>query len=446
MQDSFGLPQTLPDGLVMRWATPADADELSLFNVAMHSDDPQSPEEHLGYWTRDLMNGRHPTTQASDFIVVVDPQHNGKIVSSLNLISQTWTYDGIPFGVGRPELVATDPAYRRRGLVRRQMEIIHAKSASRGELVQAITGIPWYYRQFGYEMAPNLGGGSAFFWHRPGNNKPVASETYQMRPATPADIPVLTDLYAIHCANSLLNRPRTERTWLYEMSEAHRETAGARHLFLIEMADSHELVAYVEYRHWGKALVIRELGVRPGHSWRAVSLFLTRELKRLADQIHQSTAGNKTVDYLWFHVGVGHPVHEALGRQLERPRLPYAWYIRVPDLPAFLWHIAPALEARLAGSVMAGHTGTLKFNFYQSQMLMTWERGRLADIGNYTPDRLDEGDARFPDLTFLQLLFGYRSLEELTFARVDTSVSQEETAILLNCLFPKRPSYTVFME
>ena len=71
------------------------------------------------------------------------------------LISQTWTYDGIAFGVGRPELVGTAPAYRRRGLVRTQFEVLHQRSAERHERLQAITGIPWYYRQFGYEMALN---------------------------------------------------------------------------------------------------------------------------------------------------------------------------------------------------------------------------------------------------------------------------------------------------
>jgi hypothetical protein len=102
------------------------------------------------------MRGDHPTTSASDFTVVVDENADGKIASTMNLISQTWVYDGpsggIPFALGRPELVATDEAYRRRGLVRMQFEAIHAKSAARGEMVQAITGIPWYYRQFGYEM------------------------------------------------------------------------------------------------------------------------------------------------------------------------------------------------------------------------------------------------------------------------------------------------------
>ncbi len=69
----------------------------------------------------------------------------------------------MPIKVGRIELVGTDPAYRRQGLIRQQMDAIHKRSAAKGEMIQAITGIPWYYRQFGYEMALNLGGSREFF-------------------------------------------------------------------------------------------------------------------------------------------------------------------------------------------------------------------------------------------------------------------------------------------
>ncbi|MEJ2748219.1 MAG: GNAT family N-acetyltransferase [Anaerolineae bacterium] len=170
--DEFGLPKMLGDNLLLRWGKPEDAEELGQFNVRIHSDNPENPETFLAHWTRDLMNGRHPTTKADDFTVVVD-QNTGKIVSSLCLIGQTWAYDGLEFTVGRPELVGTDAAYRRRGLVRAQMEVIHAKSATHGHTVQAITGIPWYYRQFGYEMGLDLGGSRQFFWYRKGNDKPV---------------------------------------------------------------------------------------------------------------------------------------------------------------------------------------------------------------------------------------------------------------------------------
>ena len=55
-------------------------------------------------------------------------------------------------------MVATRPAYRKRGLVRAVFEMAHARSAAKGELVQVITGIPYFYRQFGYEYALDLEG------------------------------------------------------------------------------------------------------------------------------------------------------------------------------------------------------------------------------------------------------------------------------------------------
>src|SRR5712691_11396345 len=115
----------------------------------------------------------------------------GAIVSSMNLISQTWVYDGIPFGVGRPELVGTSLEYRYRGLVRAQFEVIHQWSTERGERLQAITGIPWYYRQFGYEMALNLGGGRVGYRPHIPELKDGEPEPYRVRPATAADLPCM---------------------------------------------------------------------------------------------------------------------------------------------------------------------------------------------------------------------------------------------------------------
>jgi hypothetical protein len=46
----------------------------------------------------------------------------------------------------------------------------------------------------------------------------------------------------------------------------------------------------------------------------------------------------------------------------------------------------------------------------------------------------------FPDRTFLQLLFGFRGLEELETMFVDCVVRTNEARVLLTALFPKRPS------
>ena len=92
-------------------------------------------------WTRDLMEGNLPGFSPGDFTVVEDTRA-GRIVSTLNLISQTWSYEGIEFPAGRVDAVVTDRAYRRRGLSRAQMELLHRWSAGRGEKVIGITAYP----------------------------------------------------------------------------------------------------------------------------------------------------------------------------------------------------------------------------------------------------------------------------------------------------------------
>jgi ribosomal protein S18 acetylase RimI-like enzyme len=442
MSDQFSLPQNLGEGLVLRWATAADTEALAKFNVQMHSDDPKQPEKWLANWTEDLMRGDHPTTSASDFTLVVDENAGGKIVSTLNLISQTWLYDGIPFGVGRPELVATDPEYRRRGLVRAQMTAVHAKSAARGELVQAITGIPWYYRLFGYGMALDLGGGRDFLWDRPGNYVEVKEEAFQIRPAVESDWPLLQTLYEAHNRGSLISRLRDETTWRYELTIPHPASVYARHFYLVETAESTpQPVAYVEYKQWGKSYFVRELGVRPDHSWRSVGLYLTRYFKKLAEVLEEKE--EKRLRGTYFGLSQGHPVYEALGRQLEEQRRPYAWYMRVPDLPAFLRHIAPVLEKRLAQSVLAGHNGTCRVNLYLQQFTLVVEQGTIKEVGSYTPKNVEDGDVHFPDTTFLSLLFGRNSWEELNTVHADCYPRTAEAAVLINILFPKKPSWVV---
>jgi len=184
--------QNLGDGLVIRRATAADTDALVAFNGEAHADPGAEPDIGIAAWTRDLMEGRHPLAGPDDF-TIVEHARTGAIVSSLCLISQTWSYDGIELPVGQIEAVATDPAYRRRGLVRSQFEIVHAWSRDRGEPVQAISGIPWYYRQFGYELALELGGGRAGYPQDFPASDEDEGDAIGLRPVTAKDLPAVQE-------------------------------------------------------------------------------------------------------------------------------------------------------------------------------------------------------------------------------------------------------------
>ncbi len=214
-------------------------------------------------------------------------------------------------------------------------------------------------------------------------------------------------------------------------------TPGRRRAQIIENAAG-QVIAYVDYWPWGTGFTVRELGVKPGVSWRVVCLFLVRQLKQQADKLNKTR--EQSITNIHFLLGETHPVYVALDNQLERPQKPYAWYIRVPNLGEFLDHISAVLERRIGQSVMAGYSGKLRINFYRDNLCLQFEQGRLTKVTNFEPKNIEDADALFPDLTFLQLLFGYRSFEELDYAFADCYAKNTEAAVLLKSLFPRRPS------
>lgn len=434
--------QDFGNGLVMRRATKADAQALSTFNANIHGyADGNKPDERVRVWTRDLMEKPHPTFDVGDFTIVEDT-HSGDIVSTLNLISQTWTYAGIPFGVGRPELVGTHPEYRSRGLVRAQFEVIHQWSSERGHKVQAITGIPYYYRQFGYEMGLALGGGRVGYRPHVPKLKTGEKEPYRLRPAKPGDIPFISKLYQQANQRYLINCVWDEALWRYELSGKNPLNVNRMELRLIENQGG-KPVGYLAHPPliWGDMLSAVAYEIEAGVSWADVTPSVVRYLYATGEKY--AAAEDKLDEFgaFGFSLGLEHPVYQVLHDGLPRLRKPYAWYLRVPDLPGFLRLIAPVLEKRLAGSVVTGYSGELRLTFYKSGLRLMFEQGRLVEAKEWQPaPHGHSGDAAFPDLTFLQLLFGYRSLQELSYAYADCWYENDRVFALLNALFPKQNS------
>ncbi len=429
----------LGDGLVMRRSTAADADALAEFNKMIHRDqDAIEPDEPVAVWTRDLLRGDHPTFGVADF-TIVEEVGTGKIISSLNTISQTWSYGGIPFGVGRPELVGTHPDYRRRGLVRAQFEVIHRWSAERGELVQAITGIPYYYRQFGYEMAMVLGGDRSGVLSAVPKLKADAVEPYSVRPAAEADLPFISALDAGSSRRWLVTCVRDANQWRYELVGKSEQNVNRMAWRIIESTAGEPVGLLAHYwKLHGTKLAASFFEVQAGVSWLAVVPSVLRYLRATAQTYAQREG--KTAELLEFWFAAEHPLFACALDLLPQVRRPYAWYLRVADLQSFIRHVSPVLEERLARSIAVGHTGELKLSFYRSGMRLAFEGGRLVAAEPWAPSHADGGSAAFPGLTFLQLLFGYRSLEELRVAFPDCWAEGDLPRALLGILFPKQPS------
>ncbi len=442
--------RNLGEGLLLRRATPSDLDKLTAFNARVHSDAGWDvPDAGMAAWAGDLLSERHPTCAVDRFLIVED-REQGAIASSSVLIPQTWSYAGTEFGVGRPELIGTHPDYRHRGLVRVQLEVLHRWSLACGHRVQAITGIPWYYRQFGYEMTVDMHGGR----RGPVSAVPMLEdgqkESFQIRAAAPTDLSFIAEVAAQGGERDLLNCVRDASLWRYELDGQTSQSVNARQLHIIEgpQGDRLGFLAHPGVR-WGGGLHLTFYELRSGVSWWAVTPPVLRYLKRAGESLEPyggAREGGPPFDALVLSLGREHPAYQVVEEWLPKVDKPYAWYLRVPDLPGYLRPIAGVLEQRLATSILVGHTGTLRLDFYRDGVNLVFERGRLVDVVPWTLG--GEGDSerkagrafmRFPDLTFLQVLFGYRSLDELAYAHADCG-GNLEGRLLVKALFPKRPS------
>jgi GNAT superfamily N-acetyltransferase len=449
-QAHSGAPKDLGGGLILRRARREDAEAVARFNARIHFSsgdfDQREPDPGIAASTRDLMSVDHPTCDASDFTVVEDTR-TGSIVSSSCLIPQRFSYEGLEFDAGLPELVGTHPDYRRRGLIRAQFEILHRWSEERGYLMQAIGGIPYYYRRFGYEMAVYMGEGRRLYVQDV-ENKPSKADgdedslrSFHLRPAAASDAGFLSDLYRLGTRRCLLACSRDEALWRYEVAGRDPEGDESLEMRIIEDAEGRP-VGYLcherDLRH--QSLRVYGYELANGVSWLEANPLVLRELAEIG---HKRASDEKRLASLTFVLGEQHPLYEAIPEpplyRLDRHDH-YSYYVRVPDLPRFLRHVAPVLENRLDASVAAGHTGKLEVSFYGDGLRLELESGRLSKVEDWSPTVEETGDAAFPDLTFLQLLFGYRSLDELDRAFADCSPGEGAAQVLLKVLFPRRPS------
>lgn len=433
----------LGDGLVLRSATPDDTDALVHLQIhAFAHPDTGELDTPVGGWTRDLMSGKHPTFKPQDFLVVQDTK-TGELVSCSCLISQTWTLEDIPFGVGRVEIVCTNAAYRKRGLVREQFRVLHEWSAQRGEMIQAITGIPFYYRQFGYEfaieiMAPRR----TFVPQQIPELKPDSSEKFRLRRAERTDFPFVAEMYERGKRHSLMACNRSLAMFEYEHFVESQENGFAGWWDVIETLEGVP-VGILNHRRFvyqgRQSIWYYELA--PSFEWQEVTPFVLRELAHQAESY--KNIDKKPLAYIGLFLEANHPLFQIMSDQTAPLYDGYAWYVRVPELPAFLKHIAPVLEKRLAASTFESYSGTLRLNLFSNGIEFQFENGMLKDAlpwrataGDYGQSGF--GNAVFPALTFLKVLFGYRSRAEIQTMFPDCVMDSDKTAALIDVLFPKR--------
>ena len=430
------LRRELADGLILRSARHEDGGELIEFNATMHAD-VSLPGSTLADWTRDLFETPHPTFQVERDVTVVEDTTSGRIVSAMFLIPQVWSYAGVPVSAGQPELIATHPDYRRRGLVRAQFDEIHQWGQDRGQLWQFIAGIPWYYRQFGYTYAVDLPP-RPIMWV--GEAAPSPSTDFTLRSATSADVEFLAELEADATSGTMLAPLRGTEGFNLELA---RRPGGllACEIHVVEPTiTAAGPIGYVAHqRRLVDGLVsVRAFELRRGTDWLGPTAAVVAHLHQWV-RAHPDGPGRG----VRFALPARHPATRCASTRLGwGPPGSYGLYVRVPDVVAFMRAIAPVLEARVAASPAVAWTGALRIDLYQGGLQFHFDQGRLSAVEPWdrpTDDREHAVDASIRREDFVHLLLGNRSINELEVTTADCLLITDTGALMLDVLFPPMP-------
>ena len=408
----------LGDGLVLK--TAANAEDIERVAVC---DAKVFDEEGIGEMCRRLFL-HHPNTQPSDLIFVED-EKTGEVVSSICLLPMKWIYENATLKVGEMGIVGTLEPYRRRGLIRVQTEYFKELLAQREFDLSCIEGIPYFYRQFGYEYAMPLEGGFSIEFHQirdPGKNE---ASQLSCRPETAADLPILKRLYDQAAQELAIYTYRDDGIWRYLWEHAPDTETGYEG-WVIEDKDG-KIAGYFHIQKcpFGEALTVREVSKLTYDA----SLAVLRHLKKLA------------IDREKPNIRLSLPSECVLVKTAKYHRASdlgtYAWQIHIPDMARFLGTISPVLEHRLAESPFAGLTEEIRLNFYQETVALQFTRGKIKKVESLgTAD----GRIRIPPRAAVPLMLGYRDREELQKSWPDMGMPPKE-AYLMDVLFPRMTSH-----
>ncbi len=412
------VARTLGNNLVLKHATVEDTPRLNAFNALIF-------DPYIGVQTEAMML-HHPTIRPENFIYIEDAT-TGQIVSSLGLLPWRWRFDEIELKMGEMAIVGTLPEYRRRGLVRTLVNHLKGCLAADGYDLSFLGGIPYYYRQFGYEYALPLEG----YWHLPLYQIPSAAENapaYTFRDAAIDDIPTLMEMYEAATRDLNIATVREAEVWRYQIEHKAATDSGAYALLMVD--PSGKLAGYVR---------LKKFGVGSGLIVCEASHFAFRDVPALFQRLKEIAVERGIDSYIRFALppsAVLTQAAKAWGAQFDGY---YAWQIHIPDVARLLRTMTPLFERRIASSPFAGRSQTVRINVYRQAYEMIFENGTITAV-NSMGFQDWAGMLCIPPDAFTQLVMGYRTAEELRDIFPDL-MAWGEARSLLAVLFPKTNAY-----
>lgn len=407
---------SLGNGLVLKsLLDKSDVERIAAFDAQIFG-------QGVGEFASALML-HHPATRPEHWLYIED-ETSKQIVSALCLIPWEWRYEEVTLKSGEVGIVGTLESHRHRGLVRALMAR-HRELLQEGEFdLSHIQGVPYFYRQFGYEYAMPL----EAHWNvelRCLTDKPVETP-YRFRLASVQDVPILMRLCEQAAKSLDISAVRDEGVWQYLLDQSLKTEVGAETWLVLDAEQQPMGYFRIPFHGFGDGLIVNETSRLNSEMGEAVLVHL------------KGVAQERGKPHIRLNLPDTNDLVRVAGGFNAHNDGAYIWQIHVVDVARLLRKLTPVLERRIAESVYAGLTRTICLNLYREAFELRFEKGKLQAVN--AVGFKDEWGIKIPPLLFAPLLLGYRSREELHHMYPDIAIDGQFKA-LVDVMFPKLESF-----
>ncbi len=374
----------------------------------------------------------HYPLNNSDYFLFVEDERLKKVVATITLIHFSWQFGNINIKTAEMGIVGTLEEYRNKGLIR-ELNARFEELLDRDEYdITVIEGIPYFYKQFGYEYAMPLEPWNQLdLTHLP-DREPDSKKEFNFLRASKEDIPLLSKLYSEAVKDLDIKSIRNEAIWQYLLDPSLEYDPSSEFWLIVD--PNEEKIGYfrVSQEGFGEGLILKEVS---NVSFKA-AIEITYKLKELALKCKKSYVRLNVHDKC-----VLLDVAKSVG--LYNPDQ-YAWQIKIPNLERFLKKIKPIIDKRLENGPFQDLSDDFYINLYQNALKMTIKKGKIKEI-KIIPSTDKSSNMSIPPNLLIPLVFGYRSREELEKYNHDFTCDKQ-WGLFVDILLPKLNSfiYSIF--
>ena len=360
----------------------------------------------------------HPEMNKEHFFVV---KQKNRAVAGLLLVPQVWKLGEVELKVAEMGCVGTDPEHRRKGIQWILNSEFDKYARETGFDLCALAGIPYFYRQFGYQYAVELNYSTELKVEElPDKDVGIKVEKFEE-----THIDVTDEILRKTQERYLMRSVRTKGIWRMQQTTG---TYGGEPYESNIFTRGGRIVGYSRYvvDDEKKTINIRELGISENTSTEEIAATIRKQ------------ASEKCLTEL--KTGLSHI--DEFSRYLisrgAKTNIPYAWQVKIIDLPGFLSKIKPVLEHRMESSEYMRLSKDITFNFWKYAVKMKIEEGKIVSIEKAFGE--EDRIIGLNPYAFIKLALGYKSRMELEKMYPDFR-AQGDLRGLIDVMFPKQPSY-----